>query len=140
MHLLLGAVLAVLVDQSSKSVILSKFAEGQFSASVFLVRFWRVTNPRLTLGLIRNRIILFVLWALAVLSTVVAIRSGHWFANPAAQFGLGLALGGATGNFWDMWRRNGIVDFIDLRFWPVFNLADAAIVAGTALALCLAWH
>ncbi len=140
MEVLLGAVAAVMVDQSSKGLIISKFAEGQFSASLFLVRFRRVTNPRPTLGLIRNRLALLVLWSLAVLCTVIAIRLGQLFANPVAQFGLGLALGGATGNFWDIWRRNGIVDFIDLGFWPVFNLADAAIVAGTALALYLAWR
>jgi len=55
--------------------------------------------------------------------------------NGAVQASLGSALGGATGNFLDRWRHHGVVDFIDLGFWPVFNLADIAIVVGTAIAL-----
>jgi signal peptidase II len=35
----------------------------------------------------------------------------------------------------DRARRGGVVDFIDLRVWPVFNLADAAIVVGTVVAV-----
>jgi len=55
-----------------------------------------------------------------------------WFA---ALFGLGLAFGGAAGNLLDILRRRYIVDFIDLKWWPVFNLADVAIVAGLVMAL-----
>jgi signal peptidase II len=45
-----------------------------------------------------------------------------------------LALGGAAGNLRDILRRHYILDFIDLRWWPVFNLADVSIVAGLLLA------
>jgi len=49
----------------------------------------------------------------------------------SAEFCLTIALAGAIGNLIDLARRGAIVDFIDLRIWPVFNLADASIVAGT---------
>jgi len=51
------------------------------------------------------------------------------------MFGLGMALGGAAGNLRDILRHRYIVDFIDLGWWPVFNLADVAIVGGLILAL-----
>ncbi|MEK6846425.1 MAG: signal peptidase II [Nanoarchaeota archaeon] len=38
-----------------------------------------------------------------------------------------LFLGGALGNLMDRWLRGFVIDFIDLKFWPVFNVADAAI-------------
>ena len=52
--------------------------------------------------------------------------------------GLGLALGGAAGNFIDRVRLGKVIDFLALEFWPlhnwpVFNLADTAIVTGTFL-------
>jgi signal peptidase II len=56
---------------------------------------------------------------------------------------LGLLLGGATGNLLDrLFRapgpgRGAVVDFIDFRVWPVFNLADSAIVCGGLLAVLL---
>jgi signal peptidase II len=48
---------------------------------------------------------------------------------------MGIAVGGATGNLLDLLLRGGVVDFVDLRFWPVFNIADAAILGGVVLAL-----
>ena len=57
------------------------------------------------------------------------------FSTPALQVALGLAAGGAAGNTIDQFRDGGIVDFIDFRVWPAFNLADVAIVIGAALAL-----
>jgi signal peptidase II len=71
---------------------------------------------------------------MALLSTVVLYRSGSWFHSRAALIGLGLAFGGAAGNLLDVLRLRAIIDFIDLRWWPVFNLADVAIVVGLATA------
>jgi signal peptidase II len=55
--------------------------------------------------------------------------------------GTGAIVGGAAGNLIDGVRRAGVLDFIDVRVWPVFNLADAAIVAGAILIAyrVLAW-
>lgn len=74
------------------------------------------------------------------------IRLGVWVAALAAslivsasidtrgiQAGLGAMLGGAAGNLVDGLRHGGVTDFLDIRVWPVFNLADAAIVMGAAL-------
>jgi hypothetical protein len=56
-------------------------------------------------------------------------------ADPLAAAGLGLALGGATGNLADRLVRGGVVDFISVGRWPTFNLADAAMVCGVAAAV-----
>ena len=61
--------------------------------------------------------------------------------NAVSAIGLGLVLGGALGNLADRALRGPalsghVVDFIDLHRWPVFNLADSAIVIG---AVVLAW-
>ena len=44
-----------------------------------------------------------------------------------------LQLGGALGNLVDRVRQGYVVDFVDLSWWPVFNLADAAILVGVAI-------
>ena len=50
------------------------------------------------------------------------------------MIGLGLAFGGAAGNLLDVLELQRIVNFIDLRWWPVFNFADLGIVMGLAMA------
>jgi signal peptidase II len=81
------------------------------------------------------RVALVLVWVMALISAILLHRSGAWFQSRAAQIGLGLAFGGATGNLLDILRWRYVVDFIDLRWWPVFNLADAAIISGLVVAL-----
>ncbi len=52
------------------------------------------------------------------------------------QLGLSFMLGGVLGNLYDRISVGYVIDFLDFRIWPVFNLADAAIVTG---ALLLMW-
>jgi signal peptidase II len=51
---------------------------------------------------------------------------------------LGLIIGGALGNLVDRLVRHhagAVIDFVDLRWWPVFNVADAAITVGVVVAV-----
>ena len=58
-----------------------------------------------------------------------------------AAVGLGAIIGGALGNLADRvfrgaaWGRGAVVDFIDLQWWPIFNVADAAITVGLVIVL-----
>jgi signal peptidase II len=81
------------------------------------------------------RILLILVWLAAFASAIVLHQAGTRFQSPAALIGLGAALGGAAGNLLDILRRRSVTDFIDLGWWPVFNLADVVIVAGLAVAL-----
>lgn len=56
--------------------------------------------------------------------------------NKMVQICMGLLLGGTIGNLIDRIRLGYVVDFIDFRIWPAFNIADSAITIG-ALGLCL---
>ena len=49
------------------------------------------------------------------------------------QIGLAIALGGAVGNLIDRVRLSYVIDFFDLQIWPVFNIADMAIIGGVCL-------
>ena len=98
----------------------------------------RIRHARNTRGLYSNdrvRIALVLLWLAALVSGIVLHRAGAQLQTHTAMMGLGAALGGAAGNLYDILRRRCVVDFIDLGWWPVFNLADVAIVCGLVLAL-----
>jgi len=55
--------------------------------------------------------------------------------SPWSAVGVGLAVGGATGNLVDRVARGGVVDFIALGRWTTFNLADAAMTTGLGLSI-----
>jgi len=59
--------------------------------------------------------------------------SGGLSSRPARAVPLAFIVGGAFGNLLDRLRFDAVVDFIDFRVWPVFNLADVAITLGVAV-------
>jgi signal peptidase II len=111
----------------------------------------RVINHVLTLTLTRNPGAAFsigpgitvVFTAVAVGVVVVIVRTARSLASKGWATALGLLLGGALGNLVDrIFRspapfRGHVVDWIQLPHWPVFNLADSAIVVGGVLAVLL---
>ena len=78
----------------------------------------------------------------ALVVVLVMATTGTAATRPLVAVALGLLVGGAVGNVVDrLFRGSGgflegaVVDFLDLGFWPVFNLADAAITCGCLLLL-----
>jgi signal peptidase II len=78
---------------------------------------------------------LVMLWAAAAACAVIALLCApKLHHNALATVGIAAALAGAVGNLGDRIIHGAVVDFVALGRWPVFNLADVAIVAGAALA------
>jgi signal peptidase II len=112
----------------------------------------RLLGGLLTLRLIRNSGAAFslgtsltlVFTAIAVGVIIFILRTARRLRSLPWAITLGLLLGGATGNLADrIFRapgpmRGDVVDWIQLPHWPVFNLADSAIVCGGVLAVLLA--
>jgi signal peptidase II len=79
-------------------------------------------------------IIVAVLVVLAIVLYYRYLPTGQWLV----RLSLGLQLGGAMGNLLDRIRFGSVVDFVDIGFWPIFNVADVSIISGVAiLAYCL---
>ena len=53
------------------------------------------------------------------------------------MFAKGLMVGGAIGNLFDRMVFHRVIDFIDFRFWPVFNIADIGLIVGVILIVVL---
>jgi signal peptidase II len=133
-------------DQLTKLWIRS-YPEGTviFQAGIFKIVHPFVHNTGGAFGLFQGTSVV-----LAVLGfIVIALVLGYVFwgcrhyplgDNRLSLVALGLMLGGIIGNLIDRLRFGGVTDFISIGWWPDFNLADSALVAGTiilALALLL---
>ncbi|WP_165847749.1 signal peptidase II [Ammonifex thiophilus] len=99
-----------------------------------------VRNPGAAFGFLAYQTPLLILIA-AIASLALLLGYKRLLLAPSVvRWGLGLFLGGTLGNLVDRVRFGYVVDFIDLRFWPVFNLADVAIVTGMGLILWYWWR
>ncbi len=134
LYLLVSGGILLLLDQWIKSIVQSRI-QGRCLCWGPVVRIRCVNSVKNFYKRDRARLVLVLVWIAALLAAIFLYRSGIWFQSPLALVALGIAFGGAAGNLLDVLRRRCVVDFIDLRWWPVFNLADVAIVAGLATAL-----
>jgi signal peptidase II len=129
------ALSALAADQLTKQIVVTQLGLGEsvHVAGPFWIR--HVNNPGIAFGL-------FSSWASAVtfLTAGAVIWMLFYFAksgarHPILPVALGLLIGGSMGNLVDRLRIGHVTDFLDLRFWPAFNLADTFIVVGVAALL-----
>lgn len=133
--LLFAAMVSTAIDQTTKALVLAKVRERS-AVSFGPVSVRRVLNCD-TGRVLGGRAAFLALWVLELVLLLALVEWTPRLHEAGAQVALGAAFGGATGNVVDRLWRDGVVDFIDVRVWPVFNFADVAIVAG-ALAATLA--
>ncbi|MFE5645735.1 signal peptidase II [Rhodococcus sp. NPDC056516] len=106
-----------------------------------VVTFTMVRNPGAAFSMATSMTWILTLVAIGVVIGVIKI--GRTLRSPWWALGLGLVLGGALGNLVDRFfrspgiMRGHVVDFVSVGWWPVFNIADSAIVCGAILLVVL---
>jgi len=121
------------LDQWTKRATLRRAADGPVLLGR-LLKIEAVAHRKEAFSREGARRLLALAWLAALAGAVLLLTFHDSFRAPAAGLGLALALGGAAGNLADILGRRCVVDFIDLGWWPVFNLADLGIVAGLLMA------
>ncbi len=92
------------------------------------------TGAAFGIGFSRNN---FFIGLSAVMLAVLLYLQTAWSGKSLwVRAGLVLVAGGAFGNLYDRIAYGYVVDFLDFRVWPVFNVADSCVTVG---ACCLAW-
>jgi signal peptidase II len=135
------ALVVLLADQASKAWVILNIPLNTTLDVIAPLRdifvLTHITNSGAAFGLFPQLSIVFTFVALAVSVVIVfyyrSIPAGQW----VVRLSLGLQLGGAIGNLIDRLRFGSVIDMFYVHFWPVFNVADSAIVCGVLL---LMWH
>ena len=134
---LVGAL--VLLDQLSKFLALHYLSpEASVSVIPHVLDLTLVHNRGVAFGLFSGYApALFTVITISLVFLFVITNRSHAKASPGIsnvdRWALSLILGGAVGNWIDRLRFAAVIDFIDFRVWPVFNIADAAITIGVSL-------
>jgi signal peptidase II len=102
-----------------------------------LLRLTYVANRGAAFGILQDQTLFFVFVGIVVIGVIVASYRYFPVNSTLLNVALGLQLGGALGNLIDRVRYGFVVDFVDVAIWPVFNVADSAIVIGVGI---LAFH
>lgn len=132
---LLALFMAVLaMDRVSKLIITENFGVGE---SVPLLGNWFsctfVMNKGAAFGMLEGQRWLFILLAVVVLVGIVYFRKDILKQDVLTQCGVGFFAAGTVGNMIDRFLFGAVIDFIDFKIWPVFNVADMAVCLGVAL-------
>jgi signal peptidase II len=142
--LLSVAAVVLLLDIASKVVAVRYLTPGQPVS---------IIGDTVTWTLVRNSGAAFSMatgytWVLTLVALGVVIGilwMGPRLVSPWWALGLGMILGGALGNLVDRFFRSPgplrghVVDFLSIGWWPVFNLADPAVVGGAILLVALSF-
>jgi signal peptidase II len=131
----LGAVVAaaIVADQLTKWIVSSQLALDESLHVLGPLEIHHVQNSGIAFGLFASATaVVTALTAIAVAWMLIYFaRSGA--RHPVLPVALGLLIGGSTSNLIDRIRLGHVTDFLDLRYWPAFNLADSFIVIGVAI-------
>ncbi len=134
----LVASVVFVIDRITKIVAVSAMSYGQ-SIEVLpnIFQLTLVFNNGTAFGLLKGQnTILAIITAIAVV-LLVAYAVTHKNHSLAVSAAIGFILGGALGNLLDRIKFGYIIDFLDFRVWPVFNIADSAITAGMAILIII---
>ncbi len=138
------ASVVVLLDQLTKAWALEALDDGEVIHVIWTLQFNLAFNSGMAFSQAQGAgPILGVVALVVIVVLLVSVgRSGSRLSAVAT----GMVIGGAMGNVADRLFRSGegflrgeVVDFIDLQWWPVFNVADIGVTVGGVLLVGSAW-
>jgi len=127
----------LIIDQLTKFIVLKDFQPGEslpVIKDIFHISL--VLNKGVAFGLFSEQgtEFIWIIYVCAIIITFILISYKKFFhKGRSTQVFLSLILAGAIGNLIDRVRFGYVIDFLDFRIWPVFNIADSAITIGTIL-------
>ncbi len=131
---MLIALLIILIDQLTKLLVVNTMSQNESIPvinNIFHITY--VHNFGAAFGLLAHRTGFFILVTVVVLLFILTFLRYLPKEQKLLRAALVLQLGGASGNLIDRVRVGYVIDFFDFRVWPVFNVADIAIVFGIGL-------
>ena len=122
------------LDQLTKFLVTKNLLLNQSVALIKgIFHLTLIHNRGAAFGILKNQTPLFIITSLFDIILIYFNLQAHKKAS-SYSIALSLILAGALGNLIDRLFLGYVIDFLDFRIWPVFNIADSAITVGAVLA------
>ena len=133
----LGAIAgaAIVADQLTKHIVASKLWLDENIKVLGPFSIHHVQNSGIAFGFFAQATGLVIVLTLVAIGWMIVYFSRSGARHPLLPVAVGLLIGGSVSNLADRIRLGHVTDFLDLRYWPAFNLADSFIVIGVAILL-----
>ena len=134
---LLVAAGVVVLDQLTKHWAVNRLSGGRDIDLIGSLRFHLTYNSGMAFS--RGQGLGPIIGIVAVLVVVVLLRTLRREGSLVTDIATGMVIGGALGNIVDRlfrgdgWMDGSVIDFIDVQWWPIFNVADMAVTIGGVL-------
>jgi signal peptidase II len=132
-----GTALGVIVlDQVTKAIVRTALERGEsWPDPDWPLRIRYVTNTGAAFGILQDQTTFLIVMALVGLTAIYLYYRYPPFDHWVAPVAIGLMLGGAVGNLIDRIRVGRVTDFVDVGWFPAFNVADSSITIGITILL-----
>ena len=131
----IGTILAL--DQLTKYIVQENLLLRESWPQDGFFRFTYGLNSGTAFGFFPNQTFFLIIFSAGAIGFIYYFYRSHALPSKLLRVAMGLQLGGALGNLLDRVRAGQVVDFIDIGRWPIFNIADSAIVTGIALLIAI---
>lgn len=129
---------AIAADQVTKRIVAGTLDLGDVKHVVGPLDLHHVQNTGIAFGLFPNATSIVIVLTSMVIAWLLVVFARSGARHPVMPVGLGLVVGGSVSNLADRIRLGHVTDFLDVRWWPAFNLADTFIVVGVGLLVAAA--
>ena len=129
------AVAAIVADQLTKHIVASQLWLDENVKVLGPFSIHHVQNSGIAFGLFSQATGVVIVLTLIAIGWMIVYFSRSGARHPLLPVAVGLLIGGSVSNLADRIRLGHVTDFLDLRYWPAFNLADSFIVIGVAILL-----
>ncbi len=125
--------MVVVIDQITKALIRANLHIYESVPDEGFFRLTYTTNTGAVFGVFSDQTFIMTIASFVGVGILLFFYHSHSGSERLVRLSLGLLLGGAIGNLIDRIWLGKVTDFLDVGAWPIFNLADSAIVTGIVI-------
>ena len=119
----------ITIDRLTKNYIISHIKLGESIKLLNILNLTYAQNKGAAFGILQGKLFFFITVSIFVIGLIIIFYEAL-VKSKISLVSISLILGGTIGNILDRIFYGFVIDFIDFKIWPIFNIADSALTIG----------